>query len=151
MISIVRISAISLGEMDVSPIKNIAKSYPDKEFVFYDEGNSIWHEIGIISVAIQRASSRVVSPERAAQALKNGKILVLSDGQKDSLLPILEKDTPGLRVYPWKRWKRGFAVPSFKDLMNLGRGGSKEWQEMSQKEYKILVLDQAPQELNEVH
>jgi 4-amino-4-deoxy-L-arabinose transferase-like glycosyltransferase len=140
---LLRLGAISLGEADIRVLKETVNQLPDRGINFYDEGKNIWHEIGTLSAGIAKVGQRSHSPQEAIRALQRREILILNDGQKDSLLPLLEKEFAGnsqFTVIDWKRWKRGFLVPKLSDITQLGERNSPEWDTKNQREYKILFL-----------
>lgn len=144
IVTTIRLGAISLGEKDIYTFKRLVKQYPDRKISFYDEGRNIWHEIGILSVAIGKVSDRVFTPNEAIQAIEDQKILVLNDFQSVSLMPILLKrysNNPRFREIDWKRWKRGFQLPSFQDLWQLKDQSNDKWDSKNQKNYKIIFLE----------
>lgn len=144
IVNTIRLGAISLGEKDIYTFKKIVKQHPDRKVSFYDEGRNIWHEIGILSVATGKVSNRVFSPTEAIRTIEDQGILVVNDFQSLSLMPIiLERfsGNPHLREINWRRWKRGFQVPSLQDLLQLENPTTNAQNSKNRKTYKIIFLD----------
>jgi hypothetical protein len=117
LIFAIRICAFSLGENDIRDLRLIVEKFPERKLAFLDVGRNIWHEVGLLSVAIGKPALRLYSQSEAQQALKKGAILVLSSEQEGLLS---SKDFPDIKETYWWRLKRNFAVPSLTDLEQVG-------------------------------
>jgi 4-amino-4-deoxy-L-arabinose transferase-like glycosyltransferase len=143
MITLIRLSATSLGESDIKVLKTLIATSPERELSFYDEGKNIWNEIGLLAVGVGKPANRCITFEEAVSTLKSGAFLVLNDVQigeffkKLKTLPLPEGK---LQITPWQRWKRGFVVPSAKDLIQIGYKASPLWEERNRRGYNILYL-----------
>ncbi len=143
LVTLIRFASISLGEEDISILRDVAHKNPEREFAIYDENKNIWNEIGLLSVALGKISQRTYSPDEAVNALNSGKILVVSDLFQSQLTPIIERSFAGdrsLEIIEWKRWKRTFHAPSLNDFKSLGDRNRPDWENKNRREYKILLL-----------
>lgn len=149
LIFAIRLCAASLGMDDIQTLKNTLASFPDRNLYFFDEGRSIWHEIGTLSVGVGKPSFRSESVPHAVEILKSGGLLVLNDTQIPTFFPqirdaILQSPPSGqvkeISSIPWMRWKRGFTLPSPQELLDFGNRESPQWHARNQREFRILYL-----------
>lgn len=146
VIFLLRLSCVELGEQDIAGLRQVLASHPGRTLVFYDDSGYIWHEVGLLSVAVGRPSDRATSPGDLMRALADGRIVVLNDSERESLLPrLLGGLTPEmrarLRMEDWSRWKRGFQLPTPADLAQLGERGSPGWEKAHKRVYELVYLE----------
>ncbi|MCM2279817.1 MAG: glycosyltransferase family 39 protein [Oligoflexia bacterium] len=115
-----RLCAVSMGERDLEGLRDAVAAQSGRKLAFLDEGRNIWHEVGLLSAAVGRPSQRLYSREEALRAARGGAMLVLDAAQAKAFQPALEKGKARVRTASWLRWQRSFAVPSLKDLRELG-------------------------------
>lgn len=112
----VRIAALTLGEMDIRLLRGVVeRGHPDLRVAWIDEERNVWHEVGLISVALGKPGTRFRTMEEAETFLKSAPpdqaVLILSDGQFDRYREKMEKDG-GYRPLEWKRWARRVQFPA---------------------------------------
>ncbi len=130
----VRCVAISIGASDLKGLREWVKLHPSKPVAFFDEDRYLWHEVGLLSAALGVESPRAQSLEELRKKLIEGYGIILTDGQWPKVLSELSDSMP-LRVQPWLRWKRAFAVPKPSDLESFIHHP-----ERRQREYRIIWL-----------
>lgn len=138
----------SIGEGDLAGLRGFAAGVGrDRELAMLDEDRGIWHEVGLISVALARPVRRAASLDEATQVLLAGGALVLSDEQS-RLMHELDARVTGsgerreLQSVPWTRWKGKAKLP-LGDLLWKGRSGVQDFDERTKREFRIIFL-QAP-------
>lgn len=142
----IRLAAISLGMSDTRGLRDFMAAHPSSAPIFLDEGRNWWNEIGMLSVAVGRPGFRAARLEILAVNLAAGNVAVLSGQEWSSSVPWVEKyfagKQPGcqLKTQTWLRWNRGFMFPGFKDLLDMAKPGTPEWNARFRREYKLLWL-----------
>jgi len=140
-----RITAITLGEADVKQLRESVNTYPNAQIAMLDENRNIWHELGLLSVAIRKPIKRLHSIEEVVGHLDSGGMVILSDGQSESFLKSIESkilervDQRKLDERPWMRWKVRSKFP-FRKLIEKGKAGIPDFEDQLRREFKILRL-----------
>ncbi|MDR3606180.1 MAG: glycosyltransferase family 39 protein [Oligoflexia bacterium] len=135
---VVRLGAIELGEQDIRDLRVFQAEHPDRPLVFLDPGGYIWHEVGLLSVAVGQPGIRARSTKEFSDAVKNGALGVLSDGDWPANLPLIRQELLNqgfaLDEASWWRWKRSIQIPTFSNLRKL---------KQNRREYKLVMLKPA--------
>jgi len=63
---LVRVASVSLGEQDIAGLRSALISAPAAPLAMLDEHRNIWHEVGLLSVAIGRPIQRVYDLTQAS-------------------------------------------------------------------------------------
>ncbi len=138
----VRWAALALGEADLRTLREVVEaSPPDAQVYYYDEGRNIWHEIGLLSVALGRPGLRVFSVQEAQVLLDqpgSSARVVFNASQADRVADLLQRSAQ-LQAIPWKRWKRAFALPSAHHLSHLSDRTQPDWEQTHQRVYQIVM------------
>jgi 4-amino-4-deoxy-L-arabinose transferase-like glycosyltransferase len=93
-------------------LRTYIRNNPAANLVMFDSSKDIWHEVGLVSLAVGKPIERAVSYEQIIEALRQKKSVILSDQQKEDfknqiLLDLGRVNEPHvLREIPWTRWGR---------------------------------------------
>ncbi len=140
-----RFSAVSIGETDLAGLRTAVKESPGVPVAMLDEKRNIWHELGLVSAALGKPVERLYDLDQAADALQQGRMVVLSDVQSAELLASLEakllgrSDLRSVEKREWWRWKGRLKFP-FKELILHGRAGVPDFEEKTKRRFLILTL-----------
>jgi 4-amino-4-deoxy-L-arabinose transferase-like glycosyltransferase len=141
----VRAGAVSLGERDVAGLREAVAARPDAPIAMLDERRNIWHEVGLLSVAIGKPIRRLENLQEAAEFLRAGGLLALSDEQAQDDERVIQAKLLGqgekrdLVIRPWSRWKPRGRFP-FKELIRGGRAGVPDFEERLRRNFGIMQL-----------
>lgn len=122
---IFRIAAVSLGEEDLAGLRAAladrqARS-SDVQVAMLQEDRGIWHERGLLSVAIGRPIHRLETVAEASEFVRGGGLLILSEVQSEERLSsIMEPLEEGVSVRSWMRWRTRGRFP-YRELILKGR------------------------------
>ncbi|MGZ6331564.1 MAG: ArnT family glycosyltransferase [Bdellovibrionota bacterium] len=105
-------AATDLGEQDIAGLKAAVERSGGASVAMLDEGGNIWHEFGLLTVALGTRVERVGTLAELEERLKRGSLVVLSEDQIPLYSGTLLK-TPGVQSTVWSRWKSRmkFRVP----------------------------------------
>ena len=81
LVSLVRMSAVQLGEKDLAGLRTYKENNPGA-FAYRIEEKDIWHEFGIISVALGEPVLRLYDDTAEKQFLSQGGNVIYADSQK---------------------------------------------------------------------
>jgi 4-amino-4-deoxy-L-arabinose transferase-like glycosyltransferase len=128
LIFAIRVCALSMGENDLRDLRAHVAANPDRPIAILDQGRNIWHETGLLSVAIAKPALRVHTADEVRGAIQRGAIVVLSADQSE----ILPKDL-SLKSSSWWRLQRNFALPSLEELRHVA-------DQKNRREFKLVWL-----------
>jgi hypothetical protein len=104
LVSLIRIAAVGLGEVDIHDLRNFIKEQPSTQLAYLLEEKSYWHEFGIISTAIAKPIS-LVTLENKEKFLKRGGALILDPDQA------LKVRNNKLNCHDWVRFRKRMRFP----------------------------------------
>lgn len=141
-----RIGAVELARSDLSGLKAALGPIKSHQVAMLDESKNIWHEVGLLSVALGTPMKRLYGLDDLVDHLSRGGTLILSDTDFEKYQYTLDSflGTRGLEIEyaPWKRFKRRQKFP-MKDLILRGRGELPEFDDMISREFKVARLKPA--------
>lgn len=139
--------ATQLGETDIRGLREWVATAPAKPIAMWDDSRNIWHEVGLLSVALGRgpgskngpAIARLHEEADVINWLADGGRLILSDRQDAERIKSLVQTGRGgvIEVRGWHRWKIRKEFPLV-DVLLKGRAGIPDFDELTQREYKLL-------------
>jgi 4-amino-4-deoxy-L-arabinose transferase-like glycosyltransferase len=118
--------AVTLGERDLAGLRDFVASNPHRQVAMFDEEANIWHEVGLISVALRRPVARLSEVESVLDALDSGHAVVVTEEQAAKLIPevheLLDSEEDGRQVVstPWSRLEQRRHLP-VQELLRAGR------------------------------
>ena len=119
-------AAVSLGERDLQGLRDFAEQNPHRGLSMLDESQNIWHEVGLLSLAVQKPIERLSSVDEVIDALEDGQAVVLSREQSEAFGSEIreaiteESDGRELEVVHWKRLSTRKELP-LSDLLRARR------------------------------
>ncbi len=121
---VVRLSAISLGEADIAPLRALTAtlnpSGENTRIVMWDESANVWHEAGLLSLALARPIERLAKQAEIEKAIESGATALITDEQKAAFTSgAALHSSAALQWTPWARWKARAKFP-FRELMAEG-------------------------------
>jgi 4-amino-4-deoxy-L-arabinose transferase-like glycosyltransferase len=105
IILLVRVSAVNLGESDLAGLRAAVLESPQARFAMLDLEKNIWHEAGLLSLAVQRPIQRLYSLEAATEFLNQGGVVILTDLQSKDSIAQLGFTPAQLVTQSWRRFK----------------------------------------------
>ena len=138
-------ASVSLGEADIAGFRRVVEERPTAEVAMLDESRNIWHEVGLLSVAIGKPISRLVNLDQIADFLQAGGLIVLTEDQlNDNERSIEAKlmgrgDLRNVEVLSWQRWRVRSKFP-FKELILHGKRDLPNLDADLHREFKIIYL-----------
>lgn len=141
-----RVGAVWIGEKDLAPLREIASAHPGAAMAMIDENKNVWHEVGLLSVALGRQMERLSGEQEAAVFLRKGGLLVLSDEQvaadQARIAEMLRVGGESRRLVakPWPRFRAKTKFP-VKDLILHGRAGVPDFERNAMREFGVLGLE----------
>jgi len=109
--------AVTLGERDLAGLRDFVTSNPHRQVAMFDDDRNIWHEVGLVSVALKRPVARLSEVESVLDALDSGHAVVVTEEQAARLIPevhaLLDSEEDGRQVVstPWKRLEQRRHLP----------------------------------------
>lgn len=100
---------VALGERDIADLRGFVAANSHRSLAMYDPSRNIWHEVGLISVALQAPVARLHRPEEALEVLMAGGAVLVSDEQASrlhsELRVLLDAGADGreVRTTAWRR------------------------------------------------
>jgi hypothetical protein len=91
-----------------------------------DESHNIWHEVGLLSLAVQKPIERLSSVDEVIDALEEGQAVVLSGEQSEAfgseIREAIQEESDGreLEVVHWRRLSTRRELP-LSDLLRARR------------------------------
>ncbi|MBU6376817.1 MAG: hypothetical protein KGQ59_12520, partial [Bdellovibrionales bacterium] len=108
---------VTLGERDIAGLREFVTMNNHRHLVMFDPDRNIWHEVGLLSVAVGRPVTRISSSEEVLNTLDEGGAVILSEEQAQSVLPavreLLDGEDDGREVVStsWSRFPTRKALP----------------------------------------
>ena len=133
-----RALANSIGETDMRDLRAwctrdpVACTHP---MAMVDEHKNIWHEVGLISVGIEKPIRRLSSMAEAKLFVEQGGVVLLNDDQWNENEAVFS--TPGVKAEPWSRWKVRAKFP-YKELLLNGKSGIPDFEERTKRIFRIV-------------
>ncbi len=117
----VRLAAVSLGEADIASLRAaVATNAAGARVVMWDESANVWHEAGLLSLALSQPIERLSKQAEIEKAIEGGATALISDEQKAAFSA--SASSGALQTFqwtPWQRWKARAKFP-FRELMAQG-------------------------------
>jgi 4-amino-4-deoxy-L-arabinose transferase-like glycosyltransferase len=101
-VNAIRIAGVELGERDLSGLRRIHRMDP-RPLAYFMDREDIWHEGGLISVALGAEVRILTRAEEADRHLAEGGLLILTDEQ--------EAEARGLHCAQWERLRKRMKFP----------------------------------------
>jgi len=133
------LAAVSLGERDIRGLRDYARDNPHRALSMLDETQNIWHEVGLLSLALGKPIERLMDLDQVMDALDEGQAIVLSAEQSEKFGPEIremlkqEGEDRELEVVHWRRLSTRRELP-IKDLLRARRRLEFE------RDFQILTL-----------
>jgi 4-amino-4-deoxy-L-arabinose transferase-like glycosyltransferase len=108
---------ITLGERDIAGIREFVSANRHRQVAMFDPDRNIWHEAGLLSLALGKPIDRLRDAEEVLDALDSGHAVVVSEQQASELIPavheLLESEDDGrqVSVVPWQRFEQRRNLP----------------------------------------
>ena len=139
-----RAGGICLGEQDLAGLRASVASHPAAAVAMLDEDHGIWHEAGLLSVALEKPIARLQTADELSRFLQAGGLVALSDTQIAQFEPQIVKNLQSqketrLLIQPWYRWKGRLKFP-YKQLIFHGRSGVPDFDQLTHRQFEILSL-----------
>ncbi len=137
-----RIAAVDIVSSDVDRLKTaIDRSQATSEWAMLDEGRNIWHEIGLLSVTLEKPMKRLFDLDDCVGVLNRGGLIILSDEDFDKYHHTLEKylhdEGYDLLIQPWKRFKRRQRLP-IREVLLDGKAAVPDFEEIVTREFQVV-------------
>lgn len=119
-------AGISLGERDIRGLRHYSEQNAHRGLSMLDEERNIWHEVGLLSLALKRPIERLKDVDEVVDALEDGQAVILSSEQGtrlgDDIREILKEDGEErtLEVIRWQRLGSRRELP-IQDLLRARR------------------------------
>lgn len=133
------LAAVSLGERDLRGLREFVEGNPHRALSMLDDTRNIWHEVGLLSLAVSRPIERLKDVDEVLDALEEGQAVVLSAEQGarfgEEIRRVLKEDGEerSLEVVHWRRLSTRRQLP-IKDLLRARR------QLEFERDFQILTL-----------
>ncbi|NDD90879.1 hypothetical protein EBZ37_02175 [bacterium] len=101
---------VTLGERDIAGLREFVSVNSHRQLAILDPDRNIWHEVGLLSVALGKPVARISSAQDVLDVLDAGNAVILSEDQASSILPevrkLLDDEDDGREVLstPWNRF-----------------------------------------------
>lgn len=141
----IRVGAVQIGEADLKPLRDAVAGHPAAAVGMLDQDNGIWHEIGLLSVAIEKPMVRLHTVDEVSKFIADGGIVALNDEQAgdfdETIGNQVEVLKPGqtLKFQAWPRLKGRTKFP-YRMLIEKGKRGVPDFDQLIHREFKILSL-----------
>ncbi|RYZ71653.1 MAG: hypothetical protein EOP09_04370 [Proteobacteria bacterium] len=144
-----RIAAVEVVSGDTQRLVDaIAKSGSNGELAMLDEARNIWHEIGLVSVTLEKPMRRLYGLDDCVDLLKRGGLLILSDEEYERYHQTLKQfmNDQGLELVsePWRRFKRRQRLP-IREVLLDGRAAVPDFDDIITREFQIVVAKKKDQ------
>jgi hypothetical protein len=130
LVSLIRLSAVGLGEADLLGLRAELQSRPETRPAFFMEHEDIWHEVGLLSAAVETRIAVLRNRDEARIHLASGGALLLEPEQDLSGVPLSCVDWPRLKKrikFPVRELLlRGLSIsdPGLIRVFRICRGGT---------------------------
>jgi 4-amino-4-deoxy-L-arabinose transferase-like glycosyltransferase len=120
------LAAVSLGERDLRGLRDYAEKNPHRGLSMLDDERNIWHDVGLLSLALKKPIERLVDVDEVIDALEDGQAVVLSSEQSQKfgaeIRQVLAQEMDGreLEVVHWSRLSTRRQLP-LGDLLRARR------------------------------
>ncbi|MEN9723942.1 MAG: hypothetical protein RJB38_1928 [Pseudomonadota bacterium] len=109
LVAWIHLAGVSLGERDLSGLRAFVSDHGSRRMAMLDSGRNIWHEVGLVALAIGRSVDRLSTTDEVLEALDSGHAVLLSDEQAAQVIPEIherlaeEDDGREVAVVRWQR------------------------------------------------
>lgn len=137
-----RMGLVEVARSDTQGLKEILNRPEPYRVAMLDEAKNIWHEVGILSVAMKTPMKRLYGLDDVVDFLASqGGTIILSDEEWDkyqlTLQDYLKPKGLTLQSSLWKRFKRRQKIP-LKEILLKGKVSTPDFDEMVLREFRVV-------------
>lgn len=137
-ITVVRLGAVWIGQDDIRGLAEALRAKPQAHIVMLNDARDMFFETGTFGMGLGRPGVNALSMGQLVSELHAGNILVLADWQERRLPEIRSAAGGTLQVTEWKRWKRGFTKPGWRDFFQLSQRRDPEWENRNRRVFWLV-------------
>ncbi len=137
-----RAASAQLGESDARGLREAVTENPEARIALIDPAKNIWHDVGLLSAAVERPILRFTEVSQGISHLVSGGLLILDEEQTRSLLAssrLGELSLQDLDVSPWSRLRSRVNFP-YREVLLKGRDSVPDLDSRTHRAYAVVRL-----------